>query len=74
MCGRCHSRRGEFSEDWRPGRPLADTHLPAFLTADLFEADGQMREEVFNYASFLQSKMYAKGVVCSDCHDPHSGL
>ena len=73
MCGRCHARRGQFTEDWRPGRPLADTHLPAFLTADLFEADGQMRDEVFNYASFLQSKMHAKGVVCSDCHDPHSG-
>ena len=73
MCGRCHARRGQFSEDWRPGRPLADTHLPALLTADLFEADGQMREEVFNHASFLQSRMYAKGVICSDCHDPHAG-
>jgi predicted CXXCH cytochrome family protein len=73
MCGRCHARRGQFNEDWRPGRPLADTHLPAYLTTDLFEADGQMRDEVFNYASFLQSKMYAKGVVCSDCHDPHGG-
>ncbi|MBF9234524.1 tetratricopeptide repeat protein [Microvirga sp. BT350] len=74
MCARCHARRGQFSEDWRPGRPLADTHLPAFLTADLFEADGQMHDEVYNYASFLQSKMYAKGVVCTDCHDPHSGM
>ncbi|NIX76371.1 tetratricopeptide repeat protein [Microvirga sp. c23x22] len=73
MCARCHARRGQFSDAWRPGRPLADTHLPTFLTADLFEADGQMRDEVYNYASFLQSKMYAKGVVCTDCHDPHSG-
>jgi predicted CXXCH cytochrome family protein len=72
-CDRCHSRRGEFSENWRPGQPLANTHLPALLTRDLFEDDGQMKDEVFNTSSFQQSKMYAKGVVCTDCHDPHSG-
>jgi predicted CXXCH cytochrome family protein len=72
-CDRCHSRRGEFSENWRPGQPLANTHLPAFLTSDLFEDDGQMKDEVYNTSSFQQSKMFAKGVVCTDCHDPHSG-
>ena len=72
-CDRCHSRRGEFSETWRPGQPLANTHLPAFLTSDLFEDDGQMKDEVFNTSSFQQSKMHAKGVICTDCHDPHSG-
>ena len=72
-CDRCHSRRGEFSETWRPGQPLTNTHLPAFLTSDLFEDDGQMKDEVFNTSSFQQSKMYAKGVICTDCHDPHSG-
>jgi predicted CXXCH cytochrome family protein len=73
MCDRCHSRRGEFSETWHPGQPLADTHMPAFLTSDLFEDDGQMKDEVFNTSSFQQSKMFAKGVMCTDCHDPHSG-
>ena len=72
-CDRCHSRRGLFSENWRPGQPLANTHLPALLTSDLFEDDGQMKDEVFNTSSFQQSKMFAKGVVCTDCHDPHSG-
>jgi predicted CXXCH cytochrome family protein len=72
-CDRCHSRRGEFSEEWRPGQPLLDTHLPAFLTSGLFEDDGQMKDEVFNTSSFRQSKMFAKGAVCTDCHDPHSG-
>ncbi len=72
-CGRCHSRRGEFSEDWLPGQPLENTHLPVFLTPDLFEDDGQMKDEVFNSSSFQQSKMFAKGVICGDCHDPHSG-
>lgn len=73
MCARCHSRRGLLSEDWKPGRPLMDTHAPTFLSQGLFEADGQMRDEVFNDHAFKQSKMYARGVVCSDCHDPHSG-
>ncbi len=72
-CARCHGRRGILSEDWAPGHPLTDTHLPALLSGDLFEDDGQMRDEVFNDHSFKQSLMYAKGVVCSDCHDPHSG-
>jgi predicted CXXCH cytochrome family protein len=27
---------------------------------------------VYNYGSFKQSKMFAAGVTCSDCHDPHS--
>ncbi len=72
-CNRCHSRRGQFSEDWVSAQPLADTHLPVFLTPDLFEDDGQMKDEVFNTSSFQQSKMFAKGVVCVDCHNPHSG-
>jgi predicted CXXCH cytochrome family protein len=71
-CARCHSRRSMLSEDWKPGRPIEVTHLPAFLSEGLFEADGTMKDEVFNDHSFKQSLMYAKGVVCSDCHEPHS--
>lgn len=72
-CARCHSRRGQIGTDWRPGRPLAETHSPVTLAAGLFEDDGQMKDEVFNDHAFKQSLMYAKGVVCSDCHEPHSG-
>jgi predicted CXXCH cytochrome family protein len=43
------------------------------LTARLYHADGQQRDEVYIWGSFLQSKMYAKGVTCSDCHNPHTG-
>jgi Flp pilus assembly protein TadD len=71
-CGLCHARRGEFSEEWVPGRPLSDTHLVATLTRGLYDADGQMRDEVYNYGSFKQSRMFAAGVTCSDCHEPHS--
>ena len=73
MCAHCHSRRSEFAEGWLPGHPLADTHLSTFLDAGLFEDDGQMKDEVFNDQAFKQSLMYARGVVCSDCHDPHAG-
>lgn len=71
-CARCHARRSIYSEDWKPGAPLEDTHLPSFLSDGLFEPDGTMRDEVFNDHSFKQSLMYQKGVVCSDCHEPHS--
>ncbi|MCR4524694.1 MULTISPECIES: tetratricopeptide repeat protein [Bosea] len=72
-CARCHARRGQIGTDWRPGRPIAETHSPVSLSAGLFEDDGQMKDEVFNDHAFKQSLMYRKGVVCSDCHDPHSG-
>ena len=29
-------------------------------------------DEVYVYGSFIQSKMYHKGIRCTDCHDPHS--
>ena len=71
-CATCHARRAQFAEDHLPGRPLTDTHLPALLRAGLYQADGQMQDEVYNYGSFLQSKMHANGVSCGDCHEPHS--
>ena len=73
-CGLCHARRAQFSEKWVPGQPLANTHLPTPMYRHLTYADGQMRdiEELYNYLPFKQSKMFASGVTCSDCHDPHS--
>jgi predicted CXXCH cytochrome family protein len=71
-CAACHARRRPLGDDPGPTGRLLDTHDPALLEARLFELDGQQREEVYTYASFLQSKMYARGVTCSDCHDPHT--
>ena len=71
-CARCHSRRGIFSEEYQFGRPILDTHDVSLLRDGLYYPDGQIRDEVYVYASFLQSKMYHAGVTCSDCHDPHS--
>jgi len=70
-CGRCHARRSVVAADYVYGRPLADTHRPVFLEQGLYRADGQIEDEVYEYESFLQSKMYASGVSCSDCHNPH---
>jgi tetratricopeptide (TPR) repeat protein len=75
-CGRCHARRSEISEAWVPGRWLLETHAIASpMARDVYWADGQIRdvEEAYNYVPFKQSKMFAAGVTCSDCHDPHSG-
>jgi len=71
-CARCHARRGQLTDDYRFGRPLEHTHRSALLQEGLYWPDGQMRDEVYNHASFLQSEMFAKGVTCGDCHEPHS--
>jgi len=72
-CGRCHARRSVVAADYEYGRPLTDTHMPSLLDEHLYYADGRIQDEVYVYGSFVQSKMYAAGVTCSDCHDPHSG-
>ena len=72
MCARCHGRASRISDDYVHGKPLQDTHRLALLDDGLYWNDGQMRDEVYNWGSFLQSRMHAQGVTCSDCHDPHS--
>jgi tetratricopeptide (TPR) repeat protein len=55
-----------------PDAPLGDSHRLALLDTGLYHADGQIQGEVYEYGSFLQSRMYQHGVTCTDCHDPHS--
>lgn len=71
VCAPCHARRSELTAGPVPGEPLYDNYLPAVLTAELYHADGQQLDEVYEYGSFRQSRMYQAGVRCSDCHDPH---
>lgn len=71
-CGRCHSRRSVLTEDYEYGKPLTDTYMVSLLEENLYHADGRILDEVYVYGSFVQSKMYAAGVTCSDCHEPHS--
>lgn len=72
QCAYCHSRRQSLGHGAQPGHPLLDSALPASLRPDLYHADGQIQGEVYEYGSFTQSKMYAAGVACTDCHNPHS--
>jgi len=72
ICARCHSRRNTISQHYAHDKPLLDNYQPALLTEFLYYPDGQIKNEDYVYGSFVQSKMYHKGVTCSDCHEPHS--
>ncbi|MEM9309020.1 MAG: multiheme c-type cytochrome [Pseudomonadota bacterium] len=73
QCATCHSRREAFlNGNPEPGTAFADAYNLALLRPGLYHPDGQILEEVYVYGSFLQSKMYAQGVSCSNCHEPHS--
>jgi hypothetical protein len=72
-CARCHSSRAVISDQGvEPGRPLLDSYRPALLDEGFYHADGQIDGEVYEVGSFLQSRMHAAGVTCSDCHEPHA--
>ena len=71
-CAPCHSRRRLVYPDPVAGDAFLDHYDPELLEEGLYFADGQIRDEVYVYGSFLQSRMYAEGVACTDCHDPHT--
>ena len=72
-CAQCHSRRAQIADGYVAGKPFLDYYRPALLSRPLYHADGQQHDEVYDWGGFLQSRMYAKGVTCSDCHNPHDG-
>ena len=73
VCAQCHARRSQISSDYTPG-PAVPRSLPfrRCSTEPLYWSDGQQRDEVYSWGSFLESRMHAAGVTCSDCHEPHS--
>lgn len=71
-CGRCHARRGPQTNTFDHSGQLMDHYLMESLRPGLYHADGQILDEVYEYGSFLQSKMYRNNVFCTSCHDPHS--
>ncbi len=71
-CAPCHSRRAPLAPGSRHGARFLDAYRPALLDEPLYFADGQILDEVYVWGSFVQSAMYAAGVTCSDCHDPHA--
>lgn len=71
-CAPCHSRRGEIGNPWINSDELLDNFIPEIPSIPNYFADGQVLEENYKYASFLQSRMYEHGVRCTNCHQPHS--
>ncbi len=72
-CGTCHARRSELTGDFFPGEKFTDHHaLTVVDESDLYYADGQIRDEVYEFGSLHGSKMHAAGVRCVDCHQPHT--
>lgn len=72
-CGYCHALRSPLTPGYVVGQPLLDHVLPVSLDEVHYFNDGQQREEVFVLGSWLQTRMHAKGLVCTDCHDAHTG-
>ncbi len=72
LCARCHSHRSQVSEVYDHSGVFMDHYVPEILRPELYQADGQILGEVFDYSSFLQSKMYRNGVMCTQCHNAHS--
>jgi tetratricopeptide (TPR) repeat protein len=71
-CARCHSLRTQFTEYYDHEGTYMDHYAPDWLRDGIYFGDGQILGEVYVYASFIQSKMYAQNVKCNDCHNVHS--
>jgi len=71
-CFACHALRAPLTDGIKVNTPFLDQFMPQLPSAPSYHADGQIKEEVYVYGSFLQSKMYNKGVNCLDCHDKHT--
>ncbi|SDP74230.1 tetratricopeptide repeat protein [Desulforhopalus singaporensis] len=72
ICAPCHSRRYQLGDNDHTQGGLLDLLVPSLLEEGLYFPDGQIKDEVYEYGSFTQSRMYQMDVRCSDCHDVHS--
>lgn len=72
LCAPCHARRVKLTKNLEPGLPFENQLMVQNLSNNYYHGDGQIDEEDYVYGSFLQSKMHANGVKCTDCHNPHS--
>lgn len=72
QCAQCHALREQITENYSHKGDFLNHFNPSLPHPDSYFADGQIKEEVYVYGSFLQSKMFQEGIECSDCHDPHS--
>jgi tetratricopeptide (TPR) repeat protein len=72
LCAPCHARRMSLGDNIHAHTDFLDYGIPQLLSEGMYFPDGQILEEVYVYGSFMQSKMHARDVRCSDCHDVHS--
>jgi tetratricopeptide (TPR) repeat protein len=72
LCAACHSRRREIGDYAHGQSATYESVVPTLLVQGTYHPDGQILEEDYVWGSFVQSKMYANGVRCDDCHDVHS--
>ena len=71
-CAPCHARVSELSGSHIDSKEIMDNYIPQIPDTEFYHADGQVDDEDYIYTSFLQSRMFHKGVTCSTCHNPHS--
>jgi predicted CXXCH cytochrome family protein len=73
LCGSCHSRNTDLTENFAPGDSFYDHYSLEILDYDKrWYPDGQIKDEDYEFEAFMGSKMYQDGVICLDCHNPHS--
>jgi tetratricopeptide (TPR) repeat protein len=72
-CAPCHARKSDIAQEMIRSSEIMDDLIPQVISNDFYYADGQIREEDYEYSSFTQSKMFHNNVRCSNCHNPHSG-
>ncbi len=73
QCARCHARRSVLDDFPGSYDDMLDYFIPQNISEPFYHVDGQILEEDYVYASFLQSRMYYNDVRCNDCHNVHSG-
>lgn len=71
-CAPCHARVSEINGSHIESAEIMDNYIPQIPDTENYQADGQVDDEDYIYTSFLQSRMFHKGVTCSTCHNPHS--
>jgi len=73
VCASCHARRSDLTGQFAPRASFFDHFWLSLVDeTDLFYPDGQVRDEDFEFAAFLGSRMHAAGTRCVHCHEPHT--
>lgn len=72
QCAYCHARRTSFGDFIHPRKNVFNIMSPQLPVVPYYYPDGQIKEEDYVFASFMQSKMHQNKVRCTNCHDPHS--